>query len=358
MACAGPLPWKFVPSGHYSDEPFVQRLLTKRVPLLSCMVVTDIRADSHVARMWDMSRAKVVEEIEGNGKPGVRLDRARGASVEEAASARREEEKSFIGVKRKADEVFAIRVSARVDSEPEEGEEVEEGEDPDGDGDNDGDRVVEVTEEEVSSTNPTAISTPPPLDRTTVPSTASHNIKGACLLRLQQLYAECIRQGGFEDMVCSPRVLEMAGYKIDLSSTETGGSAAAKKSEETEPATASAAAKVGSARLGGCEASDCEEGEEVEVDETDPCTANFIHSEEASGSAVAAAADNDGEDGERVVDVTTNRFPSGALGICSLDCEMCETEVGNELTRLSVVCPVSGEVLDMLVSRTFHCHHR
>ena len=37
------------------------------------------------------------------------------------------------------------------------------------------------------------------------------------------------------------------------------------------------------------------------------------------------------------------------LKICSIDCEMCGTEDGLELTRISVVCPLQGVILDTLV---------
>ena len=38
------------------------------------------------------------------------------------------------------------------------------------------------------------------------------------------------------------------------------------------------------------------------------------------------------------------------LKICAIDCEMCSTEDGLELTRVSVVCPKQGIILDSLVS--------
>ena len=39
----------------------------------------------------------------------------------------------------------------------------------------------------------------------------------------------------------------------------------------------------------------------------------------------------------------------GPLQICALDCEMCSTAAGLELTRISVVCPLRGVVLNKLV---------
>jgi DNA polymerase III epsilon subunit-like protein len=37
------------------------------------------------------------------------------------------------------------------------------------------------------------------------------------------------------------------------------------------------------------------------------------------------------------------------LGLCGIDCEMCYTEIGLELTRVTVVCPVQGVVYDTMV---------
>lgn len=38
-----------------------------------------------------------------------------------------------------------------------------------------------------------------------------------------------------------------------------------------------------------------------------------------------------------------------ALEVCAIDCEMCETALGKELTRVSVVCPERGVMLDTFV---------
>jgi len=38
------------------------------------------------------------------------------------------------------------------------------------------------------------------------------------------------------------------------------------------------------------------------------------------------------------------------LSVCAIDCEMCSTASGLELTRVTVVCPLKGVVLDTLVS--------
>ena len=38
------------------------------------------------------------------------------------------------------------------------------------------------------------------------------------------------------------------------------------------------------------------------------------------------------------------------LKICAIDCEMCSTEDGLELTRVSIFCPKHGIIIDALVS--------
>jgi DNA polymerase III epsilon subunit-like protein len=43
------------------------------------------------------------------------------------------------------------------------------------------------------------------------------------------------------------------------------------------------------------------------------------------------------------------KVPTGVLDLCGIDCEMCYTEIGLELTRVTVVCPVRGVVYDALV---------
>ena len=42
------------------------------------------------------------------------------------------------------------------------------------------------------------------------------------------------------------------------------------------------------------------------------------------------------------------------LAICAIDCEMCCTAEGSELTRIAVLCPTRGVVLDTLVSCCIH----
>lgn len=48
-----------------------------------------------------------------------------------------------------------------------------------------------------------------------------------------------------------------------------------------------------------------------------------------------------------------NRLYDNVRAICALDCEMCETSYGSELTRISLICPVDGVILDQLVSHYF-----
>lgn len=62
------------------------------------------------------------------------------------------------------------------------------------------------------------------------------------------------------------------------------------------------------------------------------------------------------EDGEEVEEsqnssevTLVNSITYEALNICALDCEMCATEAGLELTRLTVICPEKGVVYDSLV---------
>jgi len=57
--------------------------------------------------------------------------------------------------------------------------------------------------------------------------------------------------------------------------------------------------------------------------------------------------EDDGDKEEKDKDKEDKK--SGLLEVVGIDCEMCVTESGSELTRLTCVCPLQGVVLDMLV---------
>jgi len=85
--------------------------------------------------------------------------------------------------------------------------------------------------------------------------------------------------------------------------------------------------------------------------------AGFVSTSTWGSSSYLDASVNGGnelEEGEEL----SNEFSSGALGftidfeklkICALDCEMCVTDQGAALTRVSVLCPLRGVLLDTLV---------
>lgn len=75
-----------------------------------------------------------------------------------------------------------------------------------------------------------------------------------------------------------------------------------------------------------------------------------------SRAAVTGTAMSTVEDGEEEEEVEAVSDPAGsapdasaALEVCAIDCEMCVTAAGLELTRISMVCPMRGIVLDTFV---------
>jgi hypothetical protein len=75
----------------------------------------------------------------------------------------------------------------------------------------------------------------------------------------------------------------------------------------------------------------CSDGDD---EDSDPCTTT-----ESSSSSSSYPSSSEG--------VVAFHHP---LSVCAIDCEMCSTASGLELTRVTVVCPLKGVVLDMLVS--------
>jgi len=76
----------------------------------------------------------------------------------------------------------------------------------------------------------------------------------------------------------------------------------------------------------------CSDGDD---EDSDPCTTT----ESSSSSSSSYPSSSEG--------VVALHHP---LSVCAIDCEMCSTASGLELTRVTVVCPLKGVVLDMLVS--------
>lgn len=88
-------------------------------------------------------------------------------------------------------------------------------------------------------------------------------------------------------------------------------------------------------------------GAELEEGELDE-----VENQEPSVHVPAAVAESEGKP-ETIKQVEINgrqvSLPSCPLSICGLDCEMCVTDAGLELTRITVVCPHRGVILDELV---------
>ena len=170
-------------------------------------------------------------------------------------------------------------------------------------------------------------------------------------VRLRRMYEQCMASGGFEEMVCSVEVLRMAGYSVnecpaagasDAPSVGTGVSNCAFDADITSVPVVRNSATCASSCVGGTSIQlpvEVEEGEEVEGEGVEEGGMEELRQE-----VFPSRKAEEQEEG-----LHDNRYPSGALGICSIDCEMCETAAGNTLTRLSVVCPVRGLVIDMLV---------
>jgi hypothetical protein len=72
-------------------------------------------------------------------------------------------------------------------------------------------------------------------------------------------------------------------------------------------------------------------------EDSDPCTTTESSSSSSSSSSYPSSSEG----------VVALHHP---LSVCAIDCEMCSTASGLELTRVTVVCPLKGVVLDMLVS--------
>jgi hypothetical protein len=79
----------------------------------------------------------------------------------------------------------------------------------------------------------------------------------------------------------------------------------------------------------------CSDGDD---EDSDPCTTTESSSSSSSSSSYPSSSSKG---------VVALHHP---LSVCAIDCEMCSTASGLELTRVTVVCPLKGVVLDMLVS--------
>jgi hypothetical protein len=85
-----------------------------------------------------------------------------------------------------------------------------------------------------------------------------------------------------------------------------------------------------------------EDGEEEEEDETVGSGGSEEGEVSSSDSKKHIFFDGDGAPGN----VATTSF----LSVVAIDCEMCSTEAGLEVTRVTLVCPLKGVVYDELVS--------
>ena len=87
-----------------------------------------------------------------------------------------------------------------------------------------------------------------------------------------------------------------------------------------------------------------EDGEEYDDDDDD-------EEYDDNTNMMNANSDSNNNNGSNGND-NSNETKSEYLKLCSIDCEMCFTEVGLELTRVTVVCPFKGIVLDEFVKPT------
>ena len=132
------------------------------------------------------------------------------------------------------------------------------------------------------------------------------------ITQMSKMFLDCCEQfpNCYEGAVCSPRSLEMLGFSLP-------GKEANFVSTASWSATSPFIFKNKSHLLNLEELEDGEEREEYSDKTEHELIAMIRHGEK--------------------------------LSICALDCEMCCTDKGTELTRISVLCPVNGLVLDTLV---------
>lgn len=130
------------------------------------------------------------------------------------------------------------------------------------------------------------------------------------LAHMSTMFLECSKQfpNGFENAICSSSSMEMLGFS--LVDDETGFVSTSSWSVDPIACNSNSSGNIS------CH-EELEDGEEIEEN-------------------VATKPD--------LISLTL-----GKLLICAMDCEMCCTDSGIELTRISVLCPTNGLILDTLV---------
>eukprot|EP01038_Epipyxis_sp_PR26KG_P006799 gene6799-9314_t len=157
-----------------------------------------------------------------------------------------------------------------------------------------------------------------------------------------------------ENLVLNNDIMDMLGYSFQTYSNETvllDTSASNWNVVDSNGSVASQQNVISKA------SKEVEEGEELENDddnnmdvETRISTPGFDESLESSLGKRKNGSEEAVKNGWIPLKLDDNIIRP--LRICAIDCEMCATESGLELTRLTVVCPLQGVVFDSLVKPT------
>jgi DNA polymerase III epsilon subunit-like protein len=196
--------------------------------------------------------------------------------------------------------------------------------------------------------------------------------------RLREMYNSC-RGAAVEELVLSSDMLSLMGYSLDATKEGVGfidTSSAEWSTKRRITWTPSTSKLVGKKAGKSVEVEEGEEEEEGEVsDEDDESWGSDSDDDEKAVNADSDRGKNSNSSNNRSDSIdSSGSFVNGTGGmsngvvsvlngsneidqsqqqlpleICALDCEMCYTDMGLELTRISVVCPVQGVVYDTLV---------
>lgn len=201
------------------------------------------------------------------------------------------------------------------------------------------------------------------------------NVKdGAYWLRLKELFHTCLERSNysrncFDPFLTSPFLLDMMGYVTAPSKVRAQSkfsnfnyqstSSWSKESKKLITKSSRSQTKKGARQVPKGDnpflaLDDDDDDDDDESDESAEVVSEVINREEID---IDMDDEHDHEQHQQP-ETPPNLFPmnnrlyENVRAICALDCEMCETSYGSELTRISLICPVDGVILDKLVRQS------